>query len=79
MNELSSMITGDPCCETAPPCAVDVRKEVRYCAVIDQLVEKKLRIEADLAKVSDALAALQNDPKLADALTKIGKAMQVRY
>ena len=53
--------------------------EIRDRTVVGQLTEKRIRIKEELHKLDAALEALAADPKLADALTKIGKAMQVRY
>lgn len=78
MDELTSALTGEPCCGPEKQC-LDIGQQVRDRTVIGQLTEKKNSIERDLEKVNAALDALQADPKLADALTKIGKAMQVRY
>jgi hypothetical protein len=78
MNELTSVLTGDPCCEKPYP----VEKEyigLSERSVLQQLEYKRNSIAKELAKVDAAIECLSKNPEIADALTKVGKALQVRY
>lgn len=72
MNELNSVLG---CCDEKPiSTCCDVAT-----TITDKLVNKKRRLETELAETNAALEALQSHPDVAKVLTLVGRAIGGRY
>lgn len=64
---------GEAQCEVTKQ-AVDVQASIN-----DKLINKKRRLEAELAETNAALEALEQNPEVAKVLTLVGRAIGGRY
>lgn len=78
MNELTSALSGEPCCEAKVPYETQsICPSER--TILDKLNMRRADVARDLRKIDEAIESLTKNPEIADALNKVGKALQVRY